>query len=34
MEWQATPEERLEIGKRIRREHDINPSEDCSTCHR
>jgi len=34
MEWQATPEERLEIGRRVLQEHDINPSEDCSTCHR
>jgi hypothetical protein len=32
--WQPEAAEREEIGRRIREEYDINPAEDCSTCHR
>jgi len=34
MDWQPDPEERLATGRRIREQYNINPSEDCSTCHR
>ena len=34
MAWNPPPEERLGIGARIRDQYDINPSEDCSICHR
>ncbi len=33
MEWKA-PEDPLTYGKRLREKRNINPSEDCSTCHR
>jgi len=33
--WQAeSPEEQLRIGQEIRRRNNIQPSTDCSTCHR
>jgi len=32
MTWQA--ENQLELGRQLREEYDINPSTDCSTCHR
>lgn len=33
MDW--TPgEDRLALGRRLRRERDLNPSTDCATCHR
>jgi hypothetical protein len=32
MDW--THDDREALGARLRQEHDINPSEDCSTCHR
>jgi hypothetical protein len=32
--WQLPADEQLELGRRLRREYDINPSTDCSTCHR
>ncbi len=33
MDWQ-TDEDRAVLGKRLREQYDINPREDCSTCHR
>ncbi|MGH8631608.1 MAG: cytochrome c3 family protein [Burkholderiales bacterium] len=33
MAWQP-PEDALVFGKRLREAHSINPSTDCSTCHR
>lgn len=33
MDWQPT-EDRLALGRRLREAHNINPSQDCSTCHR
>ena len=33
MDWQPT-EDQLTLGRRLRREYNINPSTDCSTCHR
>ena len=33
MNW-TTDEDRFELGKRLREQHDINPRTDCSTCHR
>lgn len=33
MDWQPT-EDRAALGKRLREASDINPSQDCSTCHR
>ena len=33
MDW--TPnEDRLQLGRRLREQYHLNPSEDCSTCHR
>jgi hypothetical protein len=32
MAWQA--EDQLALGRELRETHNINPSEDCSTCHR
>ena len=32
MEWKA--EDQAALGARLRKEYDINPSTDCSTCHR
>lgn len=35
MDWTpADGETRASLGARLREEHDINPSTDCSTCHR
>jgi hypothetical protein len=34
MAWNPGEEERLAIGARIRQQYHLNPSEDCSTCHR
>ena len=36
LDWglEMTREERVELGKRLREENDINPRTDCSTCHR
>jgi len=33
MDW-VPPEDPIELGKRLRKELNINPSTDCSTCHR
>jgi hypothetical protein len=33
MAW-APEEDRRVLGARLREQYDINPSEDCSTCHR
>jgi hypothetical protein len=33
MDWQS-PEDPLVLGARLRKENNINPSTDCSTCHR
>jgi hypothetical protein len=33
MDWQPT-EDRRTLGRRLREAHNINPSQDCSTCHR
>jgi len=33
MEW-TPPEPREEFGRQLREKYDINPSTDCSTCHR
>jgi hypothetical protein len=33
MDW-VPDEDPVELGRRLRRLHDINPSTDCSTCHR
>ncbi len=33
MNWNA-PEDPLVLGQRLRQEHDVTPSTDCSTCHR
>lgn len=33
MDWQPT-EDRLTLGRRLREAYNINPSQDCSTCHR
>jgi hypothetical protein len=33
MDWQPT-EDRATLGKRLREANNINPSQDCSTCHR
>lgn len=33
MDWQPA-EDRATLGKRLRAAHNINPSQDCSTCHR
>ncbi len=33
LDW-VPAEDQLELGRRLRRENDINPSTDCSTCHR
>lgn len=33
MDW-VPPEDQLEMGRRLRKEFNINPSTDCSTCHR
>lgn len=32
MTWD--PENQLEVGRKVKEEHKINPSQDCSTCHR
>ena len=32
MEWK--PENQLELGAELRKQYNINPSTDCSTCHR
>ena len=34
MTWQPADGDREELRRRLRQEHDIHPSEDCSTCHR
>lgn len=34
MTWQPSDGDRDELGRRLGRENDIHPSEDCSTCHR
>ncbi|UCC31658.1 MAG: cytochrome c3 family protein, partial [Phycisphaerales bacterium] len=34
MDWHPAPDEQLEQGKQLRDEYNINPSTDCSTCHR
>jgi len=34
MEWKLTEDEQLEMGRRLRKDLDINPSTNCSTCHR
>lgn len=34
MAYFKTAEEQLEIGKKLKDEYNINPSTDCSTCHR
>lgn len=34
MEWKLTEAEQLELGAKLREEYHINPSLDCSTCHR
>jgi hypothetical protein len=34
MTWAPDPAARADLGVRLRRENDIHPSEDCSTCHR
>jgi hypothetical protein len=33
MDWQPK-EDRVELGKKLRKEYNLNPSTDCSTCHR
>jgi hypothetical protein len=33
MDWQPA-EDRATLGKRLREANNINPSQDCSTCHR
>jgi hypothetical protein len=33
MDWVPT-EDQLTLGRRLREEYDVNPSTDCSTCHR
>jgi len=33
MAW-APAEDRRTVGARLREQYNINPSEDCSTCHR
>jgi len=33
MDW-APAEDQMELGKRLRKEYNINPSTDCWTCHR
>lgn len=33
MNW-STDEDRVELGKRLREQNDIDPRTDCSTCHR
>ena len=33
MDWQPA-EDQLTLGKRLREEYNVNPSTDCSTCHR
>ncbi len=33
MDWQPS-EDQLELGQRLRKEYNVNPSTDCSTCHR
>ena len=32
--WNMTQEDRIAVGKKVRHELNINPSTDCSTCHR
>jgi hypothetical protein len=32
--WQPNEDEAAEMGRRLREAYNINPSEDCSTCHR
>jgi hypothetical protein len=34
LDWKPTDEDQLTLGKRLRHENNINPSTDCSTCHR
>lgn len=36
LDWglDMSTEERLSIGEELRQLHQINPSQDCSTCHR
>ncbi len=34
MSYYKTPQEQLTIGKELREKYNINPSTDCSTCHR
>jgi len=34
MDWRVAPDEQLEFGQRLRDEYNINPSTDCSVCHR
>ena len=34
MTWAPAPREQAELGRRLREQYDIRPSEDCSTCHR
>jgi len=33
MDWQPK-EDRVELGKKLRKQYNLNPSTDCSTCHR
>ena len=34
MAWQPHPDEAATLGSRLREDYNINPSEDCSICHR
>lgn len=34
LDWKPTDEDQATLGKRLRQENNINPSTDCSTCHR
>ncbi|MBW7906977.1 MAG: cytochrome c3 family protein [Phycisphaerae bacterium] len=34
MAYALTPEEQLRVGRELRQKYNINPSQDCSTCHR
>jgi hypothetical protein len=34
MSWSLPEAEQLELGRQLRQQYDINPSQDCSTCHR
>jgi hypothetical protein len=34
MDWPPAGTDRLEVGRHVRAQYKLNPSEDCSTCHR